>query len=321
MQDDRDVWDMQTLQSASVTSDADESTEDTQALYSVQEDDAYWEADTAPDATRLYLNELRRSKVLGVTEEQALGYRVMKGDAEARRLLIESNLRLVVKIANRYRFRGLPLLDLIEEGNLGLIRAVDKFDASLGFRFSTYATCWIRQFIENALLTQVKPVRLPIHVAKEIQVCVKARRRLQQQLGRLPTMEELAAFVDKTPELIARLEILDQLEWSIDAPPVREGDKSLHETLPDPGTCLTEVLHNHSINPWLMEWLAGLPERQREILCRRYGLAGFEAATLEVIAQDIGVTRERVRQIQLAGLQVLRSRLLEQGYVADSLLD
>lgn len=299
-----------------------ESTEESQETCAgLDFDDEYWQSDSSPDATQIYLQQLRYSKVLSVAEEQATGYLVAKGDVLARQKLIESNLRLVVKVANRYRFRGLSILDLISEGNLGLIRAVDKFDASLGFRFSTYATCWIRQFIENALFSQQRNVRLPIHVAKEIQVTVKARRRLIQQLGREPSLEDLAVYVEKQPQLLSRLLALDQSELSVDASPQREGDRSLLESMAGEQPGLAEALHADVMNQQLMDWLDQLNTRQREILCRRYGLAGCEVETLEVIAESLGVTRERVRQIQLAALKLLRQTLEANGVFAESLFD
>lgn len=299
-----------------------ESTEDSQETCAgLDFDDDYWQSDASPDATQIYLQALRFSKILSVAEEQATGYLVAKGDVLARQKLIESNLKLVVKLAKRYRYRGLSILDLISEGNLGLIRAVDKFDASLGFRFSTYATCWIRQFIENALFSQQRNVRIPIHIAKEIQITVKARRRLQQQLGREPRVEDLAAFIEKQPQILNRLLGLDQSELSVDACSQDEGDRSLLDILADQQPGLAEALHTDVMNQQLMHWLDQLNVRQKEILVRRYGLAGFEVETLESIAAYIGVTRERVRQIQLAGLKSLRELMEEQGVFADSLFD
>ena len=299
-----------------------ESTEESQAAYAgINYDEDYWQSDAIPDAARIYLSQIRHSKILTVEEEQITGYLARNGDAKARQKLIESNLRLVVKVANRYRCRGIATLDLISEGNLGLIRAVDKFDASLGFRFSTYAICWIRQFIENALLIQQRNVRLPIHVAKEIQATVKARRRLLQQLGREPSLEDLAAYIDKQPNVVRRLLVLDQSELSVDVDPQRAGDKSLLDILDAGQEDLAEALHVEVVNLQLTEWLERLNVRQREIICRRYGLAGFEVETLEVIAERIGVTRERVRQIQLSGLKLLREFLENRGVMAESLFD
>ena len=299
-----------------------ESTEESQSAYAgINYDEDYWQSDAIPDAARIYLSQIRHSKILTVEEEQITGYLARNGDAKARQKLIESNLRLVVKVANRYRCRGIATLDLISEGNLGLIRAVDKFDASLGFRFSTYAICWIRQFIENALLIQQRNVRLPIHVAKEIQATVKARRRLVQQLGREPSLEDLAAYIDKQPNVVRRLLVLDQSELSVDVDPQRAGDKSLLDILDGGQADLAEALHVEVVNLQLTEWLERLNVRQREIICRRYGLAGFEVETLEVIAERIGVTRERVRQIQLSGLKLLREFLENRGVMAESLFD
>ena len=300
-----------------------ESTEDCESIGGLLDSEAdYWVDDAHRDATRIYLQQLRHSRLLSVEEERVIGTRAAQGDSGARHTMIESNLRLVVKIANRYRYRGLPILDLIEEGNLGLIRAVDKFDASRGFRFSTYATCWIRQFIENALINQVRTVRLPVHVAKEMQVYVKARRTLSQTLGHDPSIEEIAGFVEKSEHTVARFIKLDQAMYSVDAPLTQDGDKSLLDTLPDQASLFpADWLHDQFIEQQLDDWLSMLADRQREVIYRRYGLGGFEVETLEQIALQIGVTRERVRQIQLGGLKKLRELLEQAGYGADSLLD
>lgn len=297
-------------------------TDESQTPYNgLDADDDYWQCDASPDAAQIYFRQLCQSKLLTVEEERATGYLVAQGDVLARQKLIESNLKLVVKIANRYRCRGLGVLDLVSEGNLGLIRAVDKFDASLGFRFSTYATCWIRQFIENALLSQQRNVRLPIHVAKEIQLMVKTRRRLTTQLGRDPTLDDLAVHIEKEPHLISRFMALDQSELSLDVPIHNESEITLVDTLPNQQVGLVETLHTEAITQQLPDWLAQVNVRQKEVLCRRFGLAGFEVETLEAIAESIGVSRERVRQIQLTGLKQLREFLENRGVCADSLFD
>jgi RNA polymerase nonessential primary-like sigma factor len=299
-----------------------ESTDETQApCHELACDDDYWQSDASPDAAQIYFRQLGRSKLLSVEEERAVGYLVAQGDVLARQTLIESNLKLVVKIAKRYRCRGLGVLDLISEGNLGLIRAVDKFDVSLGFRFSTYATCWIRQFIENALLSQQRNVRLPIHVAKEIQFMVKTRQRLTAQLGREPSLEDLAIFIEKQPDLIGRFLRLDQPELSLDISINAESDSCLLDALPDDQAGLIETLHSEAITMQLPEWLEQIHERHKEVLCRRFGLAGFDVETLETIAESLGISRERIRQIQLAGLKELRKLLEDRGVMADSLFD
>lgn len=300
-----------------------EGTEESQTPYLELDgdDEGYWQSDASPDAAQIYFRQLSQSKLLSVEEERATGYLVAQGDVLARQKLIESNLKLVVKIARRYHCRGLGVLDLISEGNLGLIRAVDKFDASLGFRFSTYATCWIRQFIESALLSQQRNVRLPIHVAKEIQIMVKARRRLTTQLGRDPSLEELAVFIEKQPDLISRLLHFDQSELSLDMPINSETDRCLMDTLADDQFELVASLHTEAMNLQLHVWLEQINVRQKEVLCRRFGLAGFEVETLELIAESMGVSRERIRQIQMAGLKKLRGLLENRGVFAESLFD
>lgn len=297
-----------------------ESTEEGEDIFlELESDEDYWQSDGHSDTRQIYFQQLRFSKIFTVEEEQATGYLVAKGDQLARQKFIESNLRLVVKTANRYRNRGVLQSDLISEGNIGLIRAVDKFDVNLGFRFSTYAICWIRQFMENALLNQLRNVRLPIHLAKELKLTIKARHRLSQQLGREPSLEEFAAFIEKQPQLLRRLLNLDQSELSLEATSLREGDFSLKETLVDEQEDLVKTLHEERVNSQLMNFLNMLNVRQREILCRRYGLDGFEVETLEVIADQIGVSRERVRQLQLAGLKNLKKIFENQGVEAENL--
>lgn len=259
------------------------------------------------DATQLYLNEIGFSPLLSAEEEVYFARLALKGDGAARKRMIESNLRLVVKISRRYINRGLTLLDLIEEGNLGLIRAVEKFDPERGFRFSTYATWWIRQTIERALMNQTRTIRLPIHVVKELNVYLRAARQLAQKLDHEPTCEEIAEMLDKPVENVKRMMGLNERVSSVDVPMGSEGDKSLLETIPDTEAADPESwLQNTNLIGRLDEWMDSLPEKHSEVLARRFGLRGFEMSTLEEVGREIGLTRERVRQIQVEALKRLR---------------
>ena len=271
--------------------------------------------DSQLDATRLYLNEIGASKLLTAEEEVYYARLAQKGDAAARRKMIECNLRLVVKIARRYMNRGLALLDLIEEGNLGLIRAVEKFDPERGFRFSTYATWWIRQTIERAIMNQTRTIRLPIHVVKEINTYLRAARSLTQKLDHEPTAEEIADLLDKPIGEVKRMLGLNERTTSVDTPYGKDADKPLLDTIADDkADDPTRLLQADGINAHLDEWLGKLNDKQREVVERRFGLHGYENATLEQVANELGVTRERVRQIQMDALKRLRSILENEGY-------
>ena len=271
------------------------------------------------DATRLYLNEIGESKLLTAEEEVDLARRAQQGDEDARSRMIVSNLRLVVKIARRYLNRGLPLLDLIEEGNLGLIRAVEKFDPERGFRFSTYATWWIRQTIERAIMNQTRTVRLPIHVVKEINVYLKATRMLSQQLDHEPTTEEIADLLDKPIGEVKRMLGLNERIASVDTPFGKDADKPLVDMLQDDAAHdPSDDIQDEDIHANLDHWLNKLNDKQREVVERRFGLHGYEHSTLERVAQELGVTRERVRQIQMDALRRLRDILEKEGFSVDS---
>jgi len=271
------------------------------------------------DPTRQYLEEIGVSPLLTAEEEKTYSRRAQRGDESARQRMIESNLRLVVKIARRYINRGLPLLDLIEEGNLGLIRAVEKFDPERGFRFSTYATWWIRQTIERGIMNQSRTVRLPIHVIKDINSCRRATRRLRDKLDRVPTFAEIAEHMDVEVCEVERLMALhdrvtlrassadedgpvDRLRAKRDAEPSRRAQK--------------DAMHD-IVDHWVWE----LNDKQRAVVERRFGLHGYRRATLEQIGDEIGVTRERVRQIQLDALKNLRQMMERNGISGDALLD
>jgi RNA polymerase nonessential primary-like sigma factor len=276
-------------------------------------------ADKEMDATRLYLNEIGFSSLLTAQEEVYFSRLSLKGDMAARQRMIESNLRLVVKIARRYMNRGLALLDLIEEGNLGLIRAVEKFDPERGFRFSTYATWWIRQTVERALMNQTRTIRLPIHVVKEVNVYLRAARKLAQVLDREPSAEDVAVALDKPIAEVKRMLGLNERVTSVDTPRSVDGDRSLLDSIPDelnvdPSVALQDSdMHDH-----IGIWLNRLSEKQRAVVERRFGLQGRDISTLEEVGNELGVTRERVRQIQIEALKRLREILEQEGFSVDT---
>jgi RNA polymerase nonessential primary-like sigma factor len=272
------------------------------------------------DATQLYLNEIGFSPLLSPEEEVYYARLAQKGVEAGRKRMIESNLRLVVKIARRYINRGLTLLDLIEEGNLGLIRAVEKFDPERGFRFSTYATWWIRQTIERAIMNQTRTIRLPIHVVKELNVYLRAARELTQKLDHEPTPEEIAELLDKPVGDVKKMLGLNERVTSVDTPIGPHSDKSLLDTISDQKVSdPAEVAQEDDIRGSLDHWLDQLSEKQREVLARRFGLRGYEMSTLEEVGREIGLTRERVRQIQVEALKRLRGILESQGLSCGSL--
>lgn len=274
----------------------------------------------ALDATQLYLGEIGFSPLLTAEEEVFFARRALRGDVAARRRMIESNLRLVVKISRRYSNRGLALLDLIEEGNLGLIRAVEKFDPEKGFRFSTYATWWIRQTIERAIMNQTRTIRLPIHIVKELNVYLRTARELAHVLDHEPSAEEIAEQLDKPVDDVSRMLKLNERITSVDTPLGGDSDKALLDILSDDNdTGPEDRTQNNDMKQSIVKWLYELNPKQREVLARRFGLLGYEAATLEDVGQEISLTRERVRQIQVEGLRRLREILQGQGLSIEAL--
>lgn len=274
------------------------------------------------DAASLYLKEIGYAPLLTAEEEVFFARKIHKGDEAARKRMIESNLRLVVKIARRYVNRGLTLLDLIEEGNLGLMRAVEKFDPELGYRFSTYATWWIRQSVERALMNQTRTIRLPIHVVKELNIYLKASRRLAQELDHDPTAEEIALSLDKTVADVSRMLRLNERVSSVDVPMGKDGDRMLVDTLADEHpNDPEELVEDEDMNAAVEDWLSELTDKQQEVIARRFGLHGHDVATLEEVGREIGLTRERVRQIQVEALRRLRAILKKQGLDGHILFD
>jgi RNA polymerase nonessential primary-like sigma factor len=267
------------------------------------------------DVTRIYLGEIGRAPLLTAEEEIQLSRAAQDGCVASRQRMIESNLRLVVNIARAYVNRGLPLLDLVEEGNLGLIRAVEKFDPERGCRFSTYATWWIRQAVERAIMNQCRTVRLPIHVIRELAVCLRASRELEQSLGRRPTAEELAEEMGVDADNVARLFGLNETMASADEPLGRDSRQSVVDSIEDdrlrgPETECADRAAERLLNSLVQQ----LTKQQREVVSYRFGLGGGGRKTLEEVGALLGVTRERVRQVQIAALARLKEISDREGY-------
>ena len=323
-----DVDDDVLLLETGIVLDDDESNEESDAPVSKAKSKSatslkqhkYIDYTRALDATQLYLNEIGFSPLLTPQEEVHFARLAQKGDPAGRKRMIESNLRLVVKIARRYVNRGLSLLDLIEEGNLGLIRAVEKFDPERGFRFSTYATWWIRQTIERAIMNQTRTIRLPIHVVKELNVYLRAARELTQKLDHEPSAEEIANLLEKPVGEVKRMLGLNERVSSVDVSLGPDSDKTLLDTLTDDRpTDPCELLQDDDLSQSIDQWLSDLTDKQREVVVRRFGLRGHESCTLEEVGQEIGLTRERVRQIQVEALKRLREILEKNGLSSDAL--
>ncbi len=284
------------------------------------------EAGFIEDITQVYLHEIGATPLLSATEEVRLARAVRAGDFVARQHMIEANLRLVVSIARHYLHRGLPLDDLIEEGNLGLIHALEKFDPERGFRFSTYATWWIRQNVERAIMNQSRTVRLPVYLIKELNIVLRAMRRLDRERGTEEEtpgemLDEVAQLLDRPVAEIRRLLMLNERSASLDSPLDIDPELSMADSMADESSIDPAAhLAQHEAELLVAEWVAQLTERQRLVVERRYGLAGREATTLEAIAHDLGLTRERVRQIQMEALSKLRTHIARDGLTPEALL-
>jgi RNA polymerase sigma factor (sigma-70 family) len=262
------------------------------------------------DTLKSYLREVRRSTLLNFKQEQELGKRVQAGDEQARQIMIESNLRLVISIGKRYINRGFPFSDIVEEGNLGLIKAVEKFNYKRGFRFSTYASWWIRQYIERAIINQGKLVRLPVHVVERLNRYMGKVEQLVQELGREPLALEVAKKMKTDEEEILDLKQLARTTCSLDSPINDRTDTFLRDVIEDP-MCMSpdETADGVRRRTELMSWVKELPEKEQTVIVSRFGLDGDESKTLEEIGREMGLTRERVRQIETAALVRLRGTI------------
>ena len=281
----------------------------------------YFGTDILSDVTQLYFNDIGHNALLTVEEEVRYARLVKQGDFLSRQKMIEHNLRLVVNIAKHYTGRGLHLLDLIEEGNLGLIHALEKFDPERGFRFSTYATWWIRQSIERAIMYQSRTIRLPVHVIKELNTVLRALRHLETHSECDPGPDDVAHLLDLRVEDVRRLLWLNERMTSLDAPLEIDPMLSVGESIADENTPQPDIgLEDAEIGTHVREWLNQLNERQRSVIERRYGLNGSEIHTLEKLAQSLNLTRERVRQIQIEALASLRKILRRSGMSRETLL-
>lgn len=266
------------------------------------------------DAIKYYLQDIQKSKLLTAEQERELATRVEAGDEQARAKMIESNLRLVVKIAKRYMNRGLPFLDLIEEGNMGLIKAVERFQVEKECRFSTYATWWIRQSIERALVNQSRTIRLPVHVSDNVNRMLKATKEVLKKLNHEPSEEEIAEAMDSTVEEVRRLQQLVKKTYSIEHPLGDNDNYSLMDTLEDASVINpAELLENQDQYEFVNRWLDSLKENERDILMLRFGLNDCEPETLDTIGKRYGVTRERIRQIEAKSLDKLRRMMREEA--------
>jgi len=283
---------------------------------------AAWAGEDSLSLTRRYLNDVGFHPLLSAQEERSLSRRARQGEQAARQRLIESNLRLVIKVALRYAGRGLPFMDLVEEGNLGLIRAVEGFDSERGVRFSTYAMFWIRQRIEKALFEQRQPVRMPVNKARRVNLLARTEQNLLQRLGREPTLEEVALELGEEAKEIRALKAYVRQQSSFDQPSSPSSDRHLNEVVEDNSAVdPVEFLHRLAIESLLEQWLQSLDDRTSEVMRRRFGLEGTERETLESVGRAMHLNREAVRQIQIRGLLKLRKLLLREGFSASALLD
>jgi RNA polymerase nonessential primary-like sigma factor len=273
------------------------------------------------DAVRLYLKEIRKAALLTFEQEQDLGKRVQEGDMKAREHMIEANLRLVISIGKRYMNRGLPFADIVEEGNIGLIKAVEKFNYARGFRFSTYASWWIRQFIERAIINQGKLIRLPVHVVERLNRYLSAVEQLIHDLGREPRSDEVAEKMKATEADVLDLKQLIRTTYSLDSPISDRTDTFLRDIIKDPTAYSPDdTAEGAQRREGIMKWVGALQDKERTVIMLRFGLDGGEAQTLEEIGRTLGLTRERVRQIEHAALGKLRATIESETLTRDDLL-
>jgi RNA polymerase nonessential primary-like sigma factor len=286
-----------------------------------QSEPADAETEFLSDVTQIYLHEIGLNPLLSSEEELHYARLAAKGDFSARQKMIERNLRLVVNIAKHYLNRSVPLLDLVEEGNLGLMHALEKFDPERGFRFSTYATWWIRQNIERAIMNQSRTIRLPVHVIKELNLVLRAKRHLEAHGEREASIEDIAHLLGRPAQQIRSVLAHNEHVASLDAPLDIDPLLSIGESISDEQTANPEAgLQTQEIESLVKQWLAQLNEKQRAVIERRFGLNSQEVCTLEELARQLGLTRERVRQIQLEALGQLRRILRRRGMSKDELL-
>ncbi|SNS59020.1 RNA polymerase, sigma 38 subunit, RpoS [Noviherbaspirillum humi] len=293
------------------------------ALDPVEELKTVLAAELSTDTTQHYLNQIGSRPLLTAAEEVHYATLAKQGEFDARQKMIEHNLRLVVSIAKHYINRGVVLLDLIEEGNLGLMRAIDKFEPERGFRFSTYATWWIRQSIERAIMNQARTVRLPVHMVRELNQILRAKYHLEAQHhdGKDATAEDIAHLVERPVEDVQDILALSEHATSLDAPLDNDPQASLMDMLPGDGADSPDSrAEHHEMTVLVRDWLKKLPDKQRLVIMRRFGLDNDDPATLEELAAEMNVTRERVRQIQQEALVKLKRALTARGVGKDALL-
>ena len=276
---------------------------------------------TDADATNMYLKEIGHISLLTAKQEVTLAKKALAGDLKSRNQMIEANLRLVVKIARSYVDRGLAFLDLIEEGNIGLMHALEKFDPDKGFRFSTYATWWIKQYIERAIMNQSRTIRLPVHVIKQLNICLRKYNELKTKQGGKVEPEDVAKSLDKPIEEVRWLLGLKNDSISLDLQMYDDSEGSLVDNVESDAQNPIDFIGEDSLKVLLEKWLKHLSQLEKDVIIRRYGLLGQDAATLEVVGQTLGLTRERIRQIQMRALTQLKRLMLNDGISPDELND
>jgi RNA polymerase nonessential primary-like sigma factor len=272
------------------------------------------------DVVQFYLQDIRKARLLTAEEELELSKKARDGDFEARQRMIECNLRLVVNVAKHYMTRGMPLADLIEEGNIGLMRALDKFNPDLGYRFSTYAIWWIRRKIERSIINQTRTIRLPSHVIRELNIVLRTVRQLEAQGKGQAKDIDVAEASGKTLEEARNLLTLNESMASLDSVLTVDPSITLGDSIADTNEVSAEEKVQHQeVGALVQKWLFQLNPKERYIIERRFGLSGYEAVTLETLAGEIGVTRERIRQVQVEALSRLRKVLIRYRVEADTL--